>query len=77
MTQLLGVLNRIPSAHKRCATDHLDIELIDITQHHSDVPVPGSSPLQLLKKGAFIAGPTDFNRLQPYELFVLEVSEIN
>ena len=42
----------------------------------SDVPLPGSSPLQLLKKGAYIAGPEDFNRLYPYEVFVLEVLHI-
>ena len=40
----------------------------------SDKPEPGSSPLELLKKGKFWAGEKDFELLLPHMRFVVEVS---
>ena len=41
--------------------------------HHSNIPLAGSSPLELLKAGAFIAGQADFDLILPYQVFVVKV----
>ena len=59
------------------ATQVLAVKNRISTSDQPDVPVPGCSPMELLKGRRFIAGEEDFKVLRPYMQYVVKVPVIS